>query len=407
MSTAMSGLSAGSAAVERSSSSSSSPNRMHYVGLDVHARQTTLEMLNDRGQTVKRQTIRGGLDKVVEEVAKLPRPLSIAYEASCGYGYLHERLWPLAKRVVVGHPAQMRLIFRSKRKNDQFDCGKIAKLLYLDVMPQVHVPGVEVRQWRGLIEFRVTMLNRRVALKNQVRALLRGLGITAPRGLWSKKGIAWLKELSGLGDADALRRDMLIDELSEVNRRMKPLEQMLAKIADRHPAVRLLMTIPGVGIRTAEAVVAYVDDINRFGKMTQLGTYFGLVPCQDSSAAVNRLGHITKEGPATVRKLLCEAAWQARRRSPRVNGWFERIAGGDADRRKIAAVAVARQLVVVMGHMLRSGEAWREGASTSMTARTGCARRLSGSPPEDTVTGNGRRSSVAGAIEHPTVNGEP
>ncbi len=40
----------------------------------------------------------------------------------------------------------MRLIFKSKRKNDRFDSEKIAKLLYLDLMPQVHVPGVDVRQ---------------------------------------------------------------------------------------------------------------------------------------------------------------------------------------------------------------------------------------------------------------------
>lgn len=387
-------------------------SRMHYVGLDVHARQSSLEMLNDRGQTVKRMTIRGGWDKVVEAVAALPRPLSIAYEASCGYGYLHDRLSSLAKRVVVGHPGQMRLIFKSKRKNDRVDGGKIAKLLYLDVMPQVHVPKLDVRQWRGLIEFRHRLLAQRVSKKNQAKALLRGLGITPPRSLWTKKGIAWLRSLQspeGLAEIDALRRDMLVDELVEVNARIKRLEKELAKIAQRHPGVALLMTIPGVGIRTAEAVVAYIDDINRFGKMTQLGAYFGLVPCQDSSGPVNRLGHITKEGPATVRKMLCEASWQAIRRSPRVRGWFDRIVGNDPDRRKIAAVAVARKLVVIMGAMLRSGEAWRDGessTSTSMsmsmsrtktkTARTGCARQLSGSPPEDTVTGNGRVSSGVG-----------
>jgi transposase len=350
---------------------------MYYVGLDVHARQSSLQMLNDRGQTVKRQTIRGGWDKVVEAVSALPqRPLSIGYEASCGYGYLHDRLTPLARRVVVGHPGQMRLIFKSKRKNDRFDSEKIAKLLYLDLMPQVHVPGVDVRQWRGLIEFRHKLMARRVAIKNQLKAMLRGLGITLPQGsplrgsplrgsrsLWTKKGIAWLKELaspSPLDDANALCRDLLVQEMSELGQKIKRLEQELAKRADRHPAVRLLMTIPGVGIRTAEAVVAYIDDINRFGKMAQLGTYFGLVPCQDASASVNRLGHITKEGPATVRKLLCEASWQAIRRSPKVRSWFERIVGKDSDRRKIAAVAVARKLVVIMGAMLRSGEAWRE-----------------------------------------------
>jgi transposase len=343
---------------------------MYYVGLDVHARQSSLEMLNDRGQTVKRHTIRGGWDKVVEAVSALPqRPLSIGYEASCGYGYLHDRLTPLAKRVVVGHPAQMRVIFKSKRKNDRFDSQKIAKLLYLDLMPQVHVPGVDVRQWRGLIEFRHKLMGRRVALKNQIKALLRGLGITPPQGsrgarsLWTKRGIAWLTALaspSPLDDANALCRDLLVQEMSELDQKIRRLEKELARIAERHPAVPLLMTIPGVGIRTAEAVVAYIDDIDRFSSMAQLGTYFGLVPCQDASASVNRLGHITKEGPATVRKLLCEASWQAIRRSPKVRRWFDRIVGKDSDRRKIAAVAVARKLVVIMGAMLRSGEAWRE-----------------------------------------------
>jgi transposase len=115
-----------------------------------------------------------------------------------------------------------------------------------------------------------------------------------------------------------------------------------------------------VGPRTAEAVVAYVDDVSRFARSNQLGVYFGLAPCQDASADRNRLGHVTCEGPATVRKLLCESAWQAARHSPRVKGWFERIGGGDPGRRKVAVVAVARKLAVVMGAMLRSGEAWRE-----------------------------------------------
>lgn len=362
---------------ERASSASSfAGSSMYYIGLDVHARQSSMQMLNDRGQTVKRMTIRGGWDKVVEAIAALPqRPLSIGYEASCGYGVLHDGLTPLAKRVVVGHPGQMRVIFKSKRKNDRFDGEKIAKLMYLDLMPAVHVPSVDVRQWRGLIEFRHKLMARRVALKNQIKALLRGLGITPPSGtqgsgetrgtrgtrsLWTKRGIAWLKALASLDDANALRRDLLVQEMSEVAQKIKRLEQELAKRGERHPAVQLLMTIPGVGIRTAEAVVAYIDDINRFSKMTQLGTYFGLVPCQDASASVNRLGHITKEGPATVRKMLCEAAWQTIRRSPKVRGWFDRIVGKDSDRRKIAAVAVARKLVVVMGAMLRSGEAWRE-----------------------------------------------
>jgi transposase len=332
---------------------------MHYVGLDVHARQSSLQMLDDNGKSVKHMTIKGPWPKLIEAVEQLPRPLSICYEASCGYGYLFDRLSKIADHVAVAHPGQTRLIFRSKKKNDRIDAGKIAKLLYLDQVPQVHVPGVNVRQWRRLIEFRQKLLRRRVMVKNQLRALLRGQAITPPRNLWSGKGTIWLAQLK-LDDASALERDLLLDELKELKQKMDRVEKELKKIAEQHPAVTLLRSIPGVGIRTAEAFVAYVDDPRRFARTIQFGTYFGLVPCQDSSASMNRLGHMTREGPPTVRKLLCEAAWQAIRRSKTIRSWFDRISGKRSDGRKIALVAVARKLAVVMGAMMRSGELWKE-----------------------------------------------
>ena len=75
---------------------------------------------------------------------------------------------------------------------------------------------------------------------------------------------------------------------------------------------------------------------------------------------MNHLGHITKEGPATVRRLLCESTWQAIRRSPRVRIYFERIQHDDKERKKTAVVATAHYLARVMLAMLRSGEPWRE-----------------------------------------------
>ena len=106
--------------------------------------------------------------------------------------------------------------------------------------------------------------------------------------------------------------------------------------ADRRDACGrgLLQEIPGVGIRTAEAVMAYVDDPHRFHSVKAIGSYFGLVPCQDQSAGKNRLGHITRQGPSTVRKLLTEASWQAIRRSQEIRAYFERIRQGNPERKK-------------------------------------------------------------------------
>src|SRR5687767_9385144 len=181
---------------------------MHYVGLDVHARRSSLCILGPTGKVVKRLEVKGPWPKVLERVAsQVPRPFSVCFEASCGYGYLHEKLSALSERVAVAHPGKLRLIFRSKRKNERVDAEKQAKLLYLDQVPQVHVPRADVRAWRGLIELRRKLVGRRTAVKAQLRALLRSAGACdAPAGkaLWSKKGLGWLSAVA-LSEADAVR----------------------------------------------------------------------------------------------------------------------------------------------------------------------------------------------------------
>lgn len=338
---------------------------MYFVGLDVHFKRSSLCILDENGKLVKHLEVKGPWQRMLEVVdAQVPKPFTICYEASCGYGYLHDQLAKRAERVTVGHPGQIRLIFRSKKKHDRIDAGKLAKLLYLDEVPAVHVPGLDVRAWRGLINYRRNLIGRRGAVKTQVRAHLRGLGIAVgvKGGLWTKKGIAWLRDVSLASAADAVRRDVLVDGLTELEANVRRVEKELDRIGRAHPGVQLLQTIPGVGPRTAEAFVAHVDDVSRFARVKQVGSYFGLVPCQDASADRNRLGHITKDGPAAVRWLIAEAAWQGRRRSGRIRAFFDRVMRGDPNRKKIALVATAHHLARVMTAMLRSGEAWREEA---------------------------------------------
>lgn len=335
---------------------------MRYVGLDVHWRQSTFCVLDENGRKQRSRTIRGSWDRVLAEIAKVKRPFTVCFEASTGYGYLYERLGKMAQRVAVAHPGQLRLIFRSKRKNDRVDAEKLAKLLYLDEVPPVYVPSADVRAWRAMIEHRSRMVQKRTRAKNALRALLRAQGIQAPRGLWSRKGLAWLGELTQENRLDALRRDMLMEEIGSLCAMLERVGKELDRMAEEHPGVRLLRTVPGVGIRTAEAVMAYIDDPGRFHSNKAIGGYFGMVPCQDASAGRSRLGHITREGSATVRRLVTEAAWQSVRRSEKVRAYFRRVMRDDPGRRKIAVVAVGHYLLRVMLAMLQSGEVWREAA---------------------------------------------
>jgi transposase len=343
---------------------------MLFIGLDVHLKSSSICILDGNGKRVKQLQVRGHTSRVTEELKKLKKRFAVCFEASCGYGWLHDELRKLTSRVVVAHPGQLRLIFKSKKKNDRVDAEKLAKLLYLDEVPTVYVPSVDVRSWRNLIEFRQRLLGRRTRVKNGLRALLRGHGVPATSGqrLWTKKGRAWLASVEFPTSQAALQRDLLLDELKAYDAQMTRVDKELNAIARAHPGVTLLRTIPGVGPRTAETIVAYIDDAKRFGRSKQIGSYLGLTPCQDQSAGLDRLGHITRQGPATARKMLTEAAWQGIRRSPRIRAVFERIQRGDPQRKKIALVATAHYLARVMLSMLWTGETWRKEQDESEAA---------------------------------------
>lgn len=333
---------------------------MRFVGIDIHQRMSAVCILDENGKKEKAFTIHGPWPKLFEAVnaERKTGPIAVCYEASNGYGYLYDQFSRMAKRVVVAHPGHLRLIFRSKRKNDRVDAEKLAKLLFLGEVPPVYVPGQPVRAWRRLIIFRNKLIEERTRVKNRLRGLLRQYGIEAPASLWTRKGLDWLNHLEFPDSMTALERDVLLDDMASCQKKIKRIEKELDKMAKAHPGVQLLKTIPGIGPRTAEAVVAWIDQPARFGKKKAIGSYFGLVPCQDASAGRNHLGHITRQGPSVVRKLLVEATWVGIRISPELRAFYTRIQRNDPDRKKIAVVATAHHLLRIMLAMLMENQGW-------------------------------------------------
>ncbi len=91
----------------------------------------------------------------------------------------------------MAHPGRLRMIFKSKKKNNRADAQKLAALMHLNQVPQVHVPVQKVPELAlGSSSTGRRLVDRAVALKSQVRALLRNCGIKGPAGsrLWTKAG---------------------------------------------------------------------------------------------------------------------------------------------------------------------------------------------------------------------------
>jgi len=256
----------------------------------------------------------------------------------------------------------------TKRKTDRDNALKLAKLSAVDQLPQVKLPSKSVRQWRSLIAYRHTLIRRRTAIKNSIRAILDREGLRMPGGKngWTKKSIKALQLLAQpvlQTCGDDLWRGQLHVELQALEQ-LKVLtdqvEEKLAILAYQDKRVRQLRTIPGVGPRLAEVVVATIDDPHRFKNGKQVGSYAGLTPRQYESGTMSRQGKISGQGNKLLRALLVEVSWLMRRYNGYLRGVFDRVCRGSKTRRKIAVVATARRLLVICWAMLRDGTCWRE-----------------------------------------------
>lgn len=339
---------------------------MLYVGLDIHSKFIVICVLNALGKILRQGRVRD-LDDLLVWLQQLGQPFQVAYEASCGYGPYFEALSAVATRVVVAHPGKLKY---SKKKNDRADAEMLAELLLVNRLPAVHVPSAAVRAWRETITFRGKLVQKRTRAKNELRALLRTIGVRAPSrpGLWTRSGMEWLKHFEFTQPMYAMQRDMLVEEIETLTRHIELTEKKLDQFARESPEVIQLRSVPGVGLRTAEAMVAFVDDPHRFSRAKSVGSYFGLVPSQDQSGSKNRLGRITKDGSAVVRQLLTEAAWQGIRHSPTIRAFYERVMRNDPCRKRIALTATAHYLARVLWSMLRNGTFWKETESKTMGA---------------------------------------
>ena len=264
-----------------------------------------------------------------------------------------------------------------KDKSDRADALKLGKMEAMNLHRTVHVPVSSVRQWRELIACRNAQVSRATSAKNRLRAILdrQGQGWPAGKKGWTQTA---LEELAQLGrpmnecGAEELWRGMLRVELASLRHTLasiEELEQKLDGMAAANPRVVRLTSTPGVGNRTAEIVIAMIDDPKRFSNASQVGSYTGLTPRRLQSGAMDRQAGISHAGSRLLRKMLVQSAWIGQRYNPWMKQTYERICGGKKERKKKAIVAVARQLFVRLWAMDRDARDWNGPAASTPTRR--------------------------------------
>lgn len=257
-----------------------------------------------------------------------------------------------------------------KDKTDRKDALKLARLSAANDLKRVHLPDRQTRHWKSLILYRHKLIERRTAIKNSIHALLVSEGrAVMGREVFSAASLSKLRELArpieqcGKEDLWAAHLWMELEALDHVMEQTEQLDRKLNELGEGDHRVIRLQTIPGVGPRLSELVVAVLDDPHRFKNARQVSAYAGLTPRRYQSGTMDRSGRISKQGCGKLRKLLLEIAWGMLRYNPHGQSVFNRISKGHKTRRKQAAVALARRVLVWCWAMLRDGTDWRNPAT--------------------------------------------
>ena len=169
-------------------------------------------------------------------------------------------------------------------------------------------------------------------------------------------GRAWLFH-QVLPEDERLAVERHLREFDRLDEDLKVIERDLARSALGDESVKRLMTIPGVDMVVALAIVAAIGDVGRFEQSQKLVSYLGLNPSvRQSGPGPAYHGRITKQGRGHARGMLVEAAWAAARAPGPLRAFFLRVRARRGQH--VAAVATARKLAVLIWHLLSKGESY-------------------------------------------------
>jgi transposase len=288
------------------------------------------------------------------------QPAVVLLEATGSAHYWGRRLQEIGHRPVLLPPRAVQR-YRDGNKTDRTDTKAMLEASRNEAIRPVPVKSIAQQAMTSLHRLRSSWMATRTARINTVRGLLRELGLTIPVG--SRKVVPAVLAL--FADAEsavplALRAVLgeACEEIVQLEARIKIAERQLETLGQEIPAVGRLRTIPGVGLLTATALVAFVGDVQRFPSARHFASYLGLTPRERSSGDQRRLGHISKRGDTYLRCLLTHGARAVLRVAhlPNSSSHLHVWALGVEERRghNVAAIALANKLARIVWAVWRS-----------------------------------------------------
>ena len=298
-----------------------------YAGLDVHLKswKVTILVNNMEHKTFSQNSDAKTLSNYLRKNFPEANYFS-AYEAGfCGFS-VHRELEKYGIRNIVVNPADIPTTDKEKRqKEDKRDSRKIAKSLRNGDLAAIYVPGKGMEELRTLVRYRKALVREITRHKNRTKAFLYTNGIKIPPELegassyWSGRFTNWLKEIRFLTMHNQLVLDVTLETITFLRQKLLEINRYflsLTKKGEYAFKLKLLRSVPGIGLVSALTILTETEDVLRFKNLDRLCSYVGLVPTTNSSGENEKVGRITGRSNRFLREVFIESSWAAVRKDP-------------------------------------------------------------------------------------------
>lgn len=326
-----------------------------FIGLDMHRRQWYVTVMTKELELFN-ASIPGSwnsLRKVMDRYRGCRT--KVVYEAGYFGFWLYEKVREYGAECIVTPPSLLPQEYGNRVKTDRRDSRKLAYLLSKGMLKKVYVPSREQLYHRQVLRRRRQFITDRVRIQNRIKAELRfyGIELTEPRGKWSTSYLNELRQFQFENRWIDQSFQPLVEQYEFLTRQIEKQTKLLQALSEEEPYrdnVKILCSVPGVGLIAAMELILELGDISRFQRADQLAAYVGLTPSQYSSADKIRMGCITKAGKANLRGILIEASWSLIAKDLPMRVKYEKLKARSGAKRAI--VAVARTLLVRIRRLL-------------------------------------------------------
>jgi transposase len=329
------------------------------IGIDLGDKVSRYCIVDPEGDVMEEGTFRNQASSLEKHFGDRPR--RIALEAGAQSAWISRELKRLGHEVIVANPRELKWITSSDTKNDPVDARKLALLARADVrlLAPVEHRSAEQQAELAVIRARDAILRARTVLINSARSLAKGFGVRLPQSITHTFGERALDALP-----EFLRTALtgLLEQIDAISRAIAGYDRQIAGLAQGHPELERLESIPGVGRLTAMTFVLTLGRVERFAHSRDVAGFLGLRPKQRQSGARDPQLGIAKSGDPYLRKLLVQCAHHILGhygKDSALRRWGRAKSEGGKKATLRAIVAVARKLSVLLHRLWVSGEFYK------------------------------------------------